>query len=435
MSEEQTRITVLLVDDEQNILITLKRLLEDEGIYIETALSGEEGLEKLKELEQVGLIISDQRMYGMNGAEFLRLSREKAPHALRILLTGYSDNNATIEAINKGGAYRYISKPWDDDELIQNIRDSITQYLRESESRRLNEIIGRQKQELEEWNENLKKRLLQSTVTIREQSQTISSLDETSPLSILYRTFDNLFEILGDRGSVHARTVSTLVTDVVRKMELDTETVTCIRLAALLHDVGKLGSLSAGLDKQLNDMSESELSEYRQHPLRSERMFAQVVELVEVLPLIRGHHEAYNGNGFPDGLKGEDIPLGARLIAIADHIEKSARLVKHQRADYAMMNARYLGGSLLDPHLIAKFQGITGVVFYENNKIASIEEIEIGPKNLLPGMIIARDINSGSNMLLMQRGTVLNEARIALIRSHYLKNPPQHGIFVQIAKS
>jgi response regulator RpfG family c-di-GMP phosphodiesterase len=432
MSEEQTRVTVMLVDDEENILLTLKRLLMDEDFEIVTATSGEEALEKLKALDQVGLIVSDQRMYGMNGAEFLGLSREIVPHALRILLTGYSDINATIDAINRGGAYRYISKPWKDDELIQAIRDSIVQYHRETETRRLNEILDSQKQELEAWNEGLKKRLLQSTATVREQSQAIGSLKEKSSIVTLSLAFDNFFEIVGDRGAVHARTVSILVTDVARKMELDAETVAHIRLAALLHDIGKLGSISATLNKHLDDMSETESSEYRQHPSRGERMFAQVEDLADILPLIRGHHEAYNGSGFPDGLKGDEIPLGARLIAIADQIEKSARSVVHHRADYAMMNARYHGGSLLDPHLVAKFQGITGIVFFEDQKVASLEEVEIGPRDLVPGMIIGRDVESGAGLLLMQRGTVLDEGRVALIQSHYGKNPPQHGIFVKV---
>jgi len=261
MSNEHTRITVMLVDDEENILGSLRRLLMDEDFDIVTALSGEEGLEKLKGLDQVGLIVSDQRMFGMNGAEFLGLSREIAPHALRILLTGYSDINATIDAINRGGAYRYISKPWDNDELLQAIRDSIAKYHRETETRRLNEIHDQQKQELEDWNEGLKKRLLQSTATVREQSLAISSLKDRTPLATLNRTFDNLFEVMGDRAAVHARTVSILVTDVARKMELDVESVARIRLAALLHDIGKLGSSAAALGKHLEDMSESESGE------------------------------------------------------------------------------------------------------------------------------------------------------------------------------
>src|SRR6185369_2130 len=130
MADEQQRITVLLVDDEENILNALQRLLMDEDFDIETATSGEAALALLQTLQNVGLIVSDQRMPGMNGAEFLGRSREFAPHAQRILLTGYSDINATIEAINKGGAGRYISKPWDDDDLVKTVRDAVEVYIK-----------------------------------------------------------------------------------------------------------------------------------------------------------------------------------------------------------------------------------------------------------------------------------------------------------------
>ena len=426
------RTTVLLVDDEENILKALSRLLMDEDFDIETAPSGEAALQKLQTLDNVGLIVSDQRMPGMNGAEFLGRSQEFAPDAQRILLTGYSDINATIEAINRGGAGRYISKPWDDEDLLTAIRTALELYQHGVETRRLNEIINQQKEEMEAWKEGLKKRLLQTTATIREQTQAIKNRDLNSITSTLSRTFDSFFEVMGDRNAVHARTVSILVTDVARKMNLDAETVTTFRLAALLHDAGKFGSLSQALVKPFVDMSDSEVNDYRQHPARGEKMFSTVDELSGVVPLIRSHHEAYDGSGFPDELQGDSILLGARLIAIADHIEKSAHSVSHNRADFALMNARFHGGTLLDPHLIAHFSSITKVVYFEGKKAETVEEVEVSPTGLVPGMIIARDVESGSGVLLMQRGSVLDRSGITLIHSNYHKNPPSHGIFVQV---
>ncbi|HEY3307658.1 MAG TPA: HD domain-containing phosphohydrolase [Desulfuromonadaceae bacterium] len=426
-------IAVVLVDDEENILRALQRLLMDEELDVHTAGSGQEGLELLRQVSNVGLIVSDQRMPGMDGAEFLCRSREIVPDALRILLTGYSDIDATIEAINKGGAYRYISKPWDDGELVGTIRDAVAQYTREMEKRRLNEIIEQQNKELEVWNQSLKKRLLQTTTTIREQSEALKNLDEKHPVAILNSAFDNFFEVMGDRYAVHARTVSTLVTDVSRKMGLDAETVARFRLAALLHDAGKLGSLAVTLNKHVDEMSESELSEYRLHPLRGEEMFCQLEELKQVAPLIRSHHESFDGNGFPDGLLGEDIPLGARLIAIADLIEKSARLVGQRRADYALMNARFHGGTLLDPQLVNLFQGISRIVYLEWKKTGEVSDVEVGPMELVPGMLLARDVESAAGVLLLQREVVLDSAAVAVIRSHYHKNPPPQGIFIKVS--
>jgi response regulator RpfG family c-di-GMP phosphodiesterase len=128
MAHEQQRITVMLVDDEENILRSLQRLLMDEDFDIVTATSGDVALEKLKALENVGLIVADLRMPGMNGTEFLRRSREVFPNAQRTFLTGFSDIKTALEALTTGGACRYLSKPWDDGELLSAIREQVELY-------------------------------------------------------------------------------------------------------------------------------------------------------------------------------------------------------------------------------------------------------------------------------------------------------------------
>jgi response regulator RpfG family c-di-GMP phosphodiesterase len=435
MENGEQRIIVLLVDDEENILRALQRLLMDENFDVETASSGEAALDKLQRLENVGLIVSDQRMPGMNGAEFLGRSQEYAPFAQRILLTGYSDINATIDAINRGGAGRYISKPWDDEDLVQAIRYAVGLYTKDAEKRHLNNIISKQKQELEEWNEGLKKRVLQSTATIRKQQQVLKTVHDTSPIAIVHYAFDGFFEVMGERNAVHARTVSTLVTDVAQKMELDTETVATFRLAALLHDAGKFGTLADSLNKHIEEMSESEASEYRQHTLRGEQMFCRNEEFAGILPLIRNHHECFDGSGFPDGLSGENIPLGARLIAIADFIDKAAHSVKHNRAEYALMTIRLQAGTHFDPQLFPKFQSIVKVLYHEGRKAGIFAEVEVGHLELMPGMILSQDVESGSGLLLMQGGSILDATGVERIRNHYNKNPPLHGIFIRIVEN
>lgn len=429
----QGPISVLLVDDEEYILTSLRRLLMDEkDVDVVTAGSGEEGLELLPELVNLGVIVSDQRMPGMSGAEFLEKARLVRPDAVRIILTGYADVSAAVDAINRGGAWRYLTKPWNNEELAQTIRDAVELYIRESQTRRLNDIIRQQNSEMETWTENLKKRLLQSTTTIREQSHTLRQLSLKKPVAVVFQAFDGFLEVMGGKHAVHARTVSSLVADVARRMGLDAETITRFRLAALLHDVGKFGTLSAELNKGVEDMSESEAGEYRRHPLRGEEMVSRVEELADVALMVRSHHETFDGQGFPDGLESERIPLGARLIAIADLIERSARSVEKHRADFALMTARFHGGTLLDPHLVTKFQGITRAIYFEGRKSGLASELELEPRDLIPGMQITRDVESGTGVLLMQRGTVLDMAGILLIRGHFHKTPTPHGIFVQV---
>jgi len=161
-------------------------------------------------------------------------------------------------------------------------------------------------------------------------------------------------------------------------------------------------------------------------------MLAKIEELQAVLPLIKHHHESFDGNGFPDSLAGDAIPLGARLITIADFIEKSARSVEQNRADFAIINAKYHAGTILDPNLVSKFNGITRTLYYEGKKSGGTAEVEVGPYDLVPGMTVLRDVMSGTGVLLLQAGNVLDLSAVALIRTHYRKSPPPHGIFIKL---
>ncbi|MCK5404869.1 MAG: response regulator, partial [Desulfobulbaceae bacterium] len=109
-----TEHTVLFVDDEKNILKALQRLFLDEEYAILTAESGKEALSLLDSGETPTVIVSDQRMPEMDGAEFLALAKERQPESIRMVLTGYADINAAVDAVNRGGIYRYIMKPWND---------------------------------------------------------------------------------------------------------------------------------------------------------------------------------------------------------------------------------------------------------------------------------------------------------------------------------
>ncbi len=118
---------VLLADEEQNILKSLKRFLIDIDCKIFTAESGEKGLELL-ETEQIHIIISDYRMPGMSGVEFLSKVKEKYPETIRIVLSGYADTAAIVEAINLGQVYKFIPKPWDDQDLLSTVKDAFERY-------------------------------------------------------------------------------------------------------------------------------------------------------------------------------------------------------------------------------------------------------------------------------------------------------------------
>lgn len=125
---------LLLVDDEANILRSLSRLLRRDGYTILTAGGGREGLEILQQ-QPVQVIVSDQRMPEMSGVEFLSSARELYPDTIRIALSGYTDLNSVTEAVNKGAIYKFLTKPWEDDELRQHISDAFELYHRNAVQR------------------------------------------------------------------------------------------------------------------------------------------------------------------------------------------------------------------------------------------------------------------------------------------------------------
>lgn len=132
--------TLLLVDDEENILNALKRLLRRDGYTILTASSGAQGLELL-DAHQVGVILSDQRMPGMIGAEFLEHAAKKQPDTIRLMLSGYTELESVTDAINRGALYKFLTKPWDDDLLRENVRQAFEQHELRAERDQLAEAL------------------------------------------------------------------------------------------------------------------------------------------------------------------------------------------------------------------------------------------------------------------------------------------------------
>lgn len=157
-------VKILCVDDERNVLKALRRLFMDEDDYdIMLAESGEEGLEILAEENDIRLVVSDYRMPGMNGVEFLSQVFEKWPDTIRIVLSGYADTAAVVEAINLGQIYKFIPKPWDDDELKAVIADALLHQQLQLQNARLSAELQTKNEQLEEINEKLEQLVLKRT--------------------------------------------------------------------------------------------------------------------------------------------------------------------------------------------------------------------------------------------------------------------------------
>jgi response regulator RpfG family c-di-GMP phosphodiesterase len=168
----ENKHSILCIDDEENILNALKRLLRKEGYRILTAGSGAEGLKILEEHE-VHLIISDQRMPGMSGTEFLSKVKERFPDSIRIVLTGYTDVDTITESINQGHIYKFILKPWNDQNLKLEIKQGLEQYELRKANQTLHEKVVQQNNELINMNTQLESLVQARTRELEIQNQAL----------------------------------------------------------------------------------------------------------------------------------------------------------------------------------------------------------------------------------------------------------------------
>ena len=167
--EEEIRI--LCVDDEKNVLRAIERLFLDEDYEIITASSGKEGLEILEREPGIQLVISDYRMPEMHGVDFLKEVCERWPNTVRIVLSGYADTAAIVDAINEGQIYKFIPKPWNDDELKVTIANAIERYFLHKKNMQLTEELRRRNEELERINNSLEQLVEERTAELKFQNR------------------------------------------------------------------------------------------------------------------------------------------------------------------------------------------------------------------------------------------------------------------------
>lgn len=426
-------VKVLFVDDEENILRSLGRLFMDEEFETVTAGSGKKALEILGNDHDFAVIISDQRMPEMTGSEFLALARDVSPESLRILLTGYADIGATIDAINRGGASRYITKPWNDGELLQTVRDSVNRFMLMRENVRLTELVQSQNEELKEWNGNLKHRVLGQTGDIRKKNEELQELIDRLRKNFedTIDAFSNLVELHNPDARSHSRIVARIAVRAAGLRGLPEQETETIRVAALLHDIGKIGiSLGPSLVGSV-DLNGHDPAEYLLHPVRGQAAVDGVEDLRKAGMLIRHHHEHYDGSGFPDRLRGGEIPPGAQLIGMADYLEISLRCTCGDNAvELALAELEKRLGSWFDPALFPVVAEAALDICDALQTKKNLVEREVSFTGLFEGMVLSRDICSGTGLLLLSRGTKLDADNIQALNRNYRLDPPKGGLFV-----
>lgn len=194
---------ILCVDDEKNVLKALERLFLDSDYEIITATSGAEGLDVLKNTEDVQIVMSDYRMPQMNGVDFLKEVYRHWPETVRMVLSGYADTVAIVEAINEGHIYKFIAKPWNDDDLKVTIANAVERYFLYKKNKELTEQLRTANEELQVINNNLEGLVEQRTAELKFQNMVLQksqNILDALPVAVLGIDSDGLIVLCNKRG-------------------------------------------------------------------------------------------------------------------------------------------------------------------------------------------------------------------------------------------
>ncbi len=421
--------SILLVDDEPSILSSLRRLLRPVGYRIHTAESGRAGLEILEQ-GPIDLVISDMRMPEMDGAKFLEQVRRRWPATTRILLTGYADVTSTIEAINRGEIYRYVSKPWDDNDLTLVVRDALESARLRNENARLLALTQAQNETLMDLNANLEHKVKERTSEIEQVNSFLNLANDRLKQNFLVsiKMFSGLMELRGGAMSGHSRRVADLTRKLAVRHGLSAKEQQDVFFAALLHDVGKIGFPDSLLARPLSKMNGDDLGHYRKHAIAGESALMPLDELKDVSKIVRSHHERFDGQGFPDGLQGLSIPLGARLLSVVndyDGLQIGTLAEKHMSADEAKAMLVQSRGKRYDPQIVDSFIDLLGGLAQE-----VVRERAVSHADLKVGMVLSRDLVSRDGVMLLSADYILDVSLIKQIQEYARRE--NHAITIHI---
>ncbi|OGI45612.1 MAG: two-component system response regulator [Candidatus Muproteobacteria bacterium RBG_16_65_34] len=409
--------TVLFVDDEENILSALKRLFRPMNYRLFAVTSGAAGLEVLGK-ESVDVVVSDMRMPQMDGAAFLEQVANRWPDTVRILLTGYADVGSTVAAINKGHIYKYVAKPWEDNDLRLTVEHAIRMQRLEQERARLEALTRKQNDELRELNAGLETRVAARTEDLRQAMGFLETAHEGLKKNYIatIRIFANLAEMREGAVGGHARRVTEAARRLAAAIGMDEATSQHVMFAALLHDIGKIGLPDGLIRKPFNALTAEERAAVVRHPVIGQALLMALEPLHEAAQLIRHHHERFDGAGFPDGVRGEAIPPGARLLAVVndyDALVNGMLTLNRQTPEEARGFLIENKGKRYDPGMVDAFLRL---LHEEARQTTDEKEQCLKSGGLQSGMVLARDLLTREGMQLLTKGYKLDERAIRKIQ-------------------
>jgi len=328
---------ILVVDDEEAIREIVASMLSSTGYACKQAGSGMAALALLNSGEEFELMLSDLMMADLDGIGLLERTKEKFPDMPVVMVTAVHDISVALAAI-RNGAYDYLLKPFEREQLLATVSRAL-------ENRKL----------------KLENRIYQINLESLVEARTQQL---QNAMATLERSYDITLEALGDALDLkdaetegHSKRVTAFTIAIARALGMPREQIAVIARGAFLHDIGKMAIPDAILRKP-DKLTPDEITIMREHAYRGYQMLKKIPFLTEASDIVYSHQERFDGTGYPRGLKGKEIPLGARIFSIADTLDaitsdrpyRPAQTLQAARAEIEKWSGRQF-----DPELVKVF--------------------------------------------------------------------------------
>jgi len=345
---------ILVVDDEPMIREILRETLEQEGYRVSEAENGKVAYDKIHEIGY-DLVLTDVKMPVMDGFTLMKNLGDMTDSLPVIVITSFSDIDVAVDAIRLG-AYDYLVKPFNISQVTMSVQRALDRR------RLLLENV--------QYKKSLEHKVVQKTVDLIRKNKKLEQ--QATLLEDLLRdlgesyeaTLDAMVSAIESRDCEtkhHCRRVQAYAVALARRMDLTPEQLMEISYGALLHDVGKIGVPDAILLKP-GKLTEDEWTVMRSHTLIGHKMISRIKFLKGAADIVLYHHERWDGKGYPYGIAGEDVPLGARIFMIVDTFDAitSKRVYKEAvPVDLAKKEIERCAGTQFDPQCVTEFLKIS----------------------------------------------------------------------------
>lgn len=399
----QMQFTVLFLDDEANILRAMKRLFHGRRHKLVLVDDGNKALAFMKE-NTVHVVVSDMKMPAMKGEVFLEKVAQLHPQTHRIVLSGYADTDSLLDAVNKGRIHRFLQKPWNNEALVEAIDEGIEKFALKHENDGLQNKLSAQNKRLALLNSSLEERVELRTLQIKTAMKR-ADMNVVATKKVLYNILSSIPHINGAAG----KKVSVLATKLAKQLGINAKDIDDIAYAGLISELGMIGLDPQIYNTPFTKMSSVQQEQYNNQGNNALLILSPATQLKNVADILVNQFEHCNGSGYPKGVKGDDIPIGAQILAAA-------------RDYYRYLNGLYDGTQYNAKVAIGKMNKFADLHYSKTlltalAKIVLVTQTPVDSDGLLtgqlkPGMTLKDPIYNDKDILIMPQDQILDEASI-----------------------